>query len=204
LQKERADGDSHSILLLEKKLAASSDGTSSLGGNETALLTTGSVSPGRGGVTNVLMVTTTVRMLDGVHSDTSDSRPVSLLRVRSVVGAVGSQERLVSSLATGNDANHGSAAADNGLTDTRWESDASLLSILGVADHDGGGARGTGEAATVTKLSLNVGDDSALWHLVNRDNVADSEGRFGAAIDELSGVHSFHSNEILRVLLEFV
>ena len=70
---------SDSVLLLEKELAASADGTSSLGGDETALLTAGSVSTGSRGVTNVLMVTTTVRMLDGVHGDTSNSRPPLVL-----------------------------------------------------------------------------------------------------------------------------
>jgi len=40
--------------------------------------------------------------------------------------------------------------------------------------------------------------------LVDGEDVTDSEGGFGAAIDELAGVHAFNSNEILLVLLEFV
>ena len=70
-----------SVLLLEEQLAATSDGTGSLGGDETAFLTAGGVSPRRSWVTDVLMVTTTVGMLDGVHGDTSNSGPVSLLCV---------------------------------------------------------------------------------------------------------------------------
>ena len=70
-----------SVLLLEKELAASSDGAGSLGGNKSRLLTARSVSSGSRGVTNVLMVTTTMRMLDGVHGNTSNSGPVSLLGV---------------------------------------------------------------------------------------------------------------------------
>ena len=66
----------------------------------------------------MLMVTTTVRMLDRVHGYTSNSGPVSLLGVRSVVGAVGAEHGLVSSLTTGNNADHGSAATLDGLTDT--------------------------------------------------------------------------------------
>ena len=145
-----------SILLLEKKFAATSDGTSSLGGNETTLLTTGSVSPSGSGVTNMLMVTTTMGMLDGVHSNTSNSGPVSLLGVTLVVGAVGSEEGLVSSLTTSDDTNHSSATSEDGFTDTGWESDSSLLAIFGVTDHDSGGTGGTGESATVTELGLNV------------------------------------------------
>jgi len=155
-------------------------------------------------MTNVLMVTTTVRMFDGVHGNTSNSWPVSLLGVSSVVGAVGSEERFVSSLATGDDANHSSATSKDRLTDTRWESDTGLLAILGVTDHDGGGTRGTGKSATVSELGLNIGDNGTLWHLVDREDITDSEGGFGAAIDELAGVHAFNSNEILLVLLEFV
>ena len=133
-------GRSCSVLVLEQELAASSDNTGSLGGDETALLTAGSVSSGGCGVTNVLMVTTTVRMLDGVHCDTSDSWPVSLLGVSLEVGAVGSEERLVSSLAAGTDADHGSAATDDGLTDARWESDTGLLAVLGVTNDNGRGS----------------------------------------------------------------
>ena len=70
-----------SVLLLEKELAATSDGASSLSGNKSRLLTARSVSSGSRGVTNVLMVTTTMRMLDGVHGNTSNSGPVSLLGV---------------------------------------------------------------------------------------------------------------------------
>jgi len=150
------------------------------------------------------MVTTTVGMLDGVHGDTSDSGPVSLLGVRAVVAGVGAEHRLVSSLAASANANHGSAASEDGLADTGGESDTRLLAILGVADHDSGGAGGTGKGATVTELSLNVGDNGALRHLVDGENVADSERSFGATIDELAGVHAFDSDEKLSVLLEFV
>lgn len=167
-----------SLLALLEKLAATSDGTGSLGGNETTLLTAGSVSPGGRGVTNVLMVTTTVRMLDGVHGNTSNSGPVALLGVGLVVGGVGSEEGLVSSLATGDDADHSSAATNNGLSHTRGKSDSGLLAILGVADHDGGDTRGAGKDATVTELGLNIGDDGAFGHGVDGEDVANSEGGY--------------------------
>jgi hypothetical protein len=65
----------------------------------------------------VLLVTTTMRMVDGVHSNTSNDGPsVSLCLVLEVrVGSL--QERLVGSLATGDDADHGSAVSKNGLSD---------------------------------------------------------------------------------------
>ena len=129
-------------------------------------------------MTNVLMVTTTVRMLDGVHGNTSDARPVPLLGVGLEVGVVGLQERLVSSLAASDDANHGSAATDDGLADAGGQSDASLLSVFGVTDHNGGGARGTGENSAISQLGLEVGNDGSLRHGINREDVADSQGRY--------------------------
>lgn len=167
-----------SFLLLLEKLAASTDGTSSLGGNETTLLSSGGVSSGGRGVTDVLMVTTTVRMLDGVHGNTSHSGPVALLGVGLVVGGVGSEEGLVSSLSTGDDTDHGSAAALDGLSDSGRKSDSSLLAVLGVADHDGGDTGGAGEDTTVSPLGLNIGDDGSLGHGVDGENVANSKGGY--------------------------
>jgi hypothetical protein len=195
---------SRSLALLLEKFASTSDDTSSLGGDETTLLTAGSVSTGSSGVTHVLMVTTTVRMLDGVHGNTSNSGPVSLLGVSLVVGAVGSEEGLVSSLTASDDADHSSASTNNGFTDARWESDSGLLTILGVTDDDGGGAGSTGEGAAVSELGLTVSDDGTFGHHINGEDVTHGEGGFGAAVDELAGVHAFDSDEILNVLLEFV
>ena len=169
---------SSSLAFLLKKLASTSDDTSSLGGDETTLLTAGSVSSGRSGVTHVLMVTTTVRMLNGVHSNTSNSGPVSLLGVSLVVGAVGSEEGLVSSLTASDDADHSSATTNNGLTDARWESNSSLLTILGVTDDDGGGAGSTGKGAAISELGLTVGNDGTFGHHINGEDVTHGEGGY--------------------------
>ena len=129
-------------------------------------------------MTNVLMVTTTVRMLDGVHGNTSDARPVPLLGVSLEVGVVGLEKGLVSSLATSNDADHSSAATDDGFTDAGGESHTGLLAVLGVADDDGGGSGGAGKDATISQLCLKVGNNGSLGHGINREDVADSEGRY--------------------------
>ena len=85
----------------------------------------------------MLMVTTTVRMLDGVHGDTSNSWPVVSLGFSLEPGVGGLEEGLVGSLSTGAHANHGSAAADDGLSGAGWESDSGLSSIIGVTDDNG-------------------------------------------------------------------
>lgn len=124
------------------------------------------------------MVTTTMRMLDGVHGNTSNSGPVSLLGVSLEVGVVSLQKRLISSLATSDDADHTSAGALDGLSDSRGHSDSGLLEILGMTNNDARVAGGTGDAATVTKLSLNIGDDSSFGHGVHGEDVADGEGGY--------------------------
>jgi len=150
------------------------------------------------------MVTTTMGMLDGVHGNTSNSGPVSLLGVRLEVRVVGLEEGLVGSLAASDDTNHTSARALDGLTDTGRHSNTGLLAVLGVTDDDARVAGGAGDAATVTKLGLDVGDDGTFGHGVDGEDIADGEGGLGSGVDELSGVHAFNSDEILSTLLVFV
>ena len=160
------------------EFTSSSDQTGSSGSDQTTLLSSWGVSSGGSWVTNVLMVTTTMGMLDWVHGNTSDSWPVSLLGVGFVVGCVGLEEWLVSSLSSSDDTNHSSAATEDGLSHTRWHSNSSLGAIFGVTDDDSAGSRGTCEGAAITNLCLNVGNDGAFWHLVDWENVADREGRY--------------------------
>jgi len=150
------------------------------------------------------MVTSSVRMLDWVLGDTSDDWPVLSLGLGLEPGSVGLQEWLVSSLATSANADHASAGGLDGLPDAGWESQSGLPAVFGVADDDGGGAGSAGQSATVSLLGLNVGDDGALWHGADWENVANSKGSLGTSVDKLAGVHALDCNEKLSVLLEFV
>jgi len=192
-----------SLLSLDD-LTSSSDSTGSSGGNESDLLSSWGVSSSGSWVTNVLMVTSSVRMLDWVHGNTSNSWPVPLLGVGSEVGSVGLKEWLVSSLTSSTDSDHTSAGALDGLSDSRWKSDSGLLSVLGVSDDDGGSSGSSSEGSTVSHLGLNVRDDSSLWHGGDWKNVADCKGSFGSSIDKLAGIHALNCDEKLSVLLEFV
>lgn len=108
---------SSSLLLNLEILSTTSDETGSSSGHETCLLTAGSVSGDGRGVTDVLLVTTTMRMVDGVHSNTSNSGPgTSALRLPSVVGVSSLANGLVGSATTGNDTDHSSAGAWDGGT----------------------------------------------------------------------------------------
>jgi len=150
------------------------------------------------------MVTTTMRMLDGVHSDTSNSGPVLLLGLSFVVSVDGSQERLIASLSTSNDTNHSSARSLDGFTDTGGELDSGLSAIFGVTDDDTGGTGSTGEGTSVSEFSLNGSNNSSFGHGVNGEDVSNLEGGFLSGVDEHTSVHAFDGNEILSSELVLV
>lgn len=165
-----------SLLLNLEILSTSSNETGSSGGHETSLLTAGSVSGDGRGVTDVLLVTTTMGMVDGVHSNTSNSGPgSSALCLPSVVGVSSLADGLVGSATAGNEADHGSAGAGDGGTDAGGKSHTGLLAVIGVTDDDGGGAGGSCEGAAITSLGLAVGDDGTFGEAVHGQDIADGE-----------------------------
>lgn len=154
------------------------DQTSASGGNETSLLTWGSGAGERRGVTDVLLVTTTVGMVNRVHGDTTHARPFLLLGQVLVEHITSLQERLVGSLATSDDADHSSAAAEHGLSGSGGKADSALGSVVGVTDDDGRGAGSAGEASAVTQLGLDIGDNGALGHGIDGKDVSNREGSY--------------------------
>ena len=126
----------------------------------------------------MLMVTTTMGMVDGVHGNTTNARVVVLLCATLEPSGTGLEEGLIGSLATGNDANHGTAAALNGLADAGGEADTGLATILGVTDDDSGGAGGAGERSAISELGFNVRDDGSFGHVSHGEDIADGEGSY--------------------------
>ena len=123
-------------LLGELDFASSPDETCSSGSDETSLLTAGSVPSGGCRVTNVLMITTTVRMLNRVHRDTTNLRPGVTLDLVLVEGVTSLQDRLLDTTATSDDTDNGTGTGVQFLTGTRRELDQRALSVLGVAGDD--------------------------------------------------------------------
>jgi len=87
-------------------------------------------------MSNMLMITTTMGMLNGVHGNTSNLWPHLSLCFGSVVGISGLEDRFVSSLSSSADADHGSATGWDGFSAARRKSDSCFLSILGVTNDD--------------------------------------------------------------------
>merc|ERR1719148_576743 len=80
--------------------------TSTTGGNKTSLFTGGSVTTDGGRMTNVLMVTSSVGMLDGVHRHTTDARPAVSLMLVLVVRGTSLQQGLLGTATTSDLTNH--------------------------------------------------------------------------------------------------
>jgi hypothetical protein len=126
-----------SLLFLDV-LSSSSDETGSSGGDESDLLTLRGESADSRGVTNMLLVTTTMRMLDGVHSDSSNSGPGTLpLCLHLVEDVTSLADWLVDSATSGNDSDHSSAGTWDGSSGATWKSDSGLLEVLTVPNDNG-------------------------------------------------------------------
>merc|ERR1711939_1219820 len=158
--------------------------TRSAGGDETGLLTRHGVARDGRRLTNVLVVTTTVRVVDGVHGDTT-----------------GLEHGLVDTATTGNDADRGAVLRQERLLGARGETDAGAAGVDVVADDGCVVARGACERATVARLLLDVADDRTLRHLREREDVADDERGLLAAEDERAGGHALGRDKRLGALL---
>ncbi|KAL8166542.1 hypothetical protein V2J09_008041 [Rumex salicifolius] len=110
------------------KLGSSGSGlttktTSPSSSDETNLLSRWCVSTDGRGVTNMLVVTTSMGMLNWIHGNTTDLRPAVPLHPELVVRVSCLQERLLSTATSSNLANHGTATARDNLLGARWKLD---------------------------------------------------------------------------------
>ena len=138
----------------------------------------------------MLMITTTMGMLDGVHSHTSHLRPAVPLDLVLVVGSSSLQQGLVDTSSSSNDSNHGTHFRIDQLLGARRQLDPGLAGVWVVGDDGSVVTGGSGEFASVTGLSFDVADDGSLGKMAYGQTVANSESGFLSAVDELSGVHS--------------
>jgi len=156
----------------------------------------------------MLMVTTTVRMLDWILGDTANLWPAVSLYSKFVVGATGLEHWLVNSTAASHEAQASSVLAVEELLDARWQLNSSSASI-GVVRHDSTvTARGFCNLATVTGFFLKRADDGTFWHVTNWHDVTDVELSLLTAVDELTGAdalwadHGFGDLTVLIRVLE--
>ena len=164
------------------------------------LLTSGSGTRDGGGLTNVLMVTTTVRMVNGVHSNTTSTGPVVTLGLGTEVGTTSLQEGLVNTTTTSNDTNGSTRGRGDDLLGTRGHAETGLA-VFTVTDDSSVVTRGTGKSTTVTSLLLDVADNGTFGHRREGQDVTNVQGSLLTAVHELTGVHAFSGNESLGAKL---
>jgi len=169
--------------------------TSPTSGNETDFLTGDSAPCDCRRFSDMLVVTTTMRMVHGVHGNTTSTRPVVTLGPVFVVCTTGLQERLVDPSSTGDDTNGSASAAADGLLRSRRETDPGLVVIRGVADDSGVVAGSAREGTAVTDFLLDVTDDGTFGEGGDGEDVADRESGLLAAVDECTGVQAFGGDE---------
>merc|ERR1719153_342068 len=150
------------------------------------------------------MVTTTVRMLDGIHGRTTNLGPRVPLSLVFEVGSAGLQQRLVDSSSTGDDADHRAVGRRNRLFRSRWQFHFRPAHIRVVGDDGGVVAGSSGQFAAISQLLLQLADDGSLRHGADGHHVADGQRRLLAAVDELTRVHALDGDERLLALLKFV
>jgi hypothetical protein len=147
------------------------------------------------------MVTTTVRVINGVHIHGLDLGPAGSSHFVLVVGNSGLQDGLFGSSATGDDTDHGAGFTRDGLSGARGKSDSGLGAIFGVTDDGAVGSGGSGEVASIGEVGFNIADEGTFGDLVHGEDVSGGETSALATVDVLAGVHTFGTNEIFCVLL---
>ena len=153
----------------------SSEAASAAGSNLSDLGASRAVSLDGTGLTHVLLVTTTVRVVNGVHRYSTHSGPLVSLRPVLVERTAGLEKGLVGAAAAGDEADHGAAAVGQSLLAARREAHAGHAAVLVLGDDDGVVARGAGHLAAITGLGLDVADDGAFGDGGQGKDVADGE-----------------------------
>jgi len=192
------------IVLSELELDTSSNSTGSSSSNQTDL-STGRLPPRDGcWLTDVLMVTTTVRMFDWVHADTSDLREHLSLGLEHVVFFAGLQDGLLVSATASNDSDHATGVTLDCFFVTGWKLDSGLGAVFGLADDGDEGTGASGESTTIVIVLLDIAHGGTFWDSIDREDVSGGDLGLGSAVNVLANVHGLSSDEMLDVLLVLV
>jgi hypothetical protein len=180
-------------------LDAATQTTSAASGNETNLLTGGATAANSGRVANVLVVATTVGVINGVHCNTTNLGPLVTLGSVLVASTAGLGDGLVHTASASDDADHSTAIRAHGLAGTGGELDTGQVLIGDMRNDSDIVPRCTSKLAAVAGLALQVADDGTFGHRADGEDVADVELSLLTAVHVLSGVHALGSDEQLLV-----
>ncbi|KAH3685372.1 hypothetical protein WICPIJ_003657 [Wickerhamomyces pijperi] len=111
----------------------------------------------------MLMVTTTVRVINWVHGNTSSLWPRVSLDSVLVESSTSLQQWLVNTTTTGNDTDDTSGVRRDNLLGTGWQLDSGLVFVWVVTNDNDVVTRGSGNGTSVTWSFFNVGDNGTFW-----------------------------------------
>jgi len=142
----------------------------------------------------MLMVTTTVRMLDWILGDTTNLWPAVTLHAELVVGSAGLEHWLVNSTTASDQTEASAVLAVEKLLDTRRKLDSSSASIGVVSYNSAVSAGGLGNPATVTGFFFETAHDGTFWHVANWHDVTNIQLSLLTAVDKLTGAYAFRAD----------
>ena len=148
----------------------------------------------------MLVVSSSVGMLDGVHGNSTDAGPLVPLHAVLVEGGSSLEEGLVGTSSSGDNADLAPGVRRDRLLSSGREAKTGSSLVLVVGDDDGVVSGALGELSAVSPLGLNVADDGSLRNSVKRKDISDDKGGLLSSVDELSGVHALSGDEELVVL----
>ena len=152
----------------------------------------------------MLVVTTTMGMVHGVHGNTTSLRPRVSLDLVLVESTTSLKQRLVNTTTTSNNTNDTTGVGGDDLLGTGRKLQTGLALIGVVSNDDNVVTRGSTKSTSVTRLLLNVGEDGTLRNGAEGKNVTNVQRGLLTSVDELTGVETFVSNEGLLTLLVLV
>merc|ERR1719466_606029 len=138
------------LLLRISDLGSTTDTTGTAGSDETDLSTGGGVTAYGGWETDMLMISTTVGMFNGIHTNSSNLGPAVSFHLVLVVGTTGLQQRFVDTTSTRNDTHTGTVERGDDFLDTRGEFHTGHVGIFVMSDDCGVTSRSTSQLSTVT------------------------------------------------------
>jgi len=151
-------------------------------------------------VTDVLVITSSVGVLHGVHGNSTDARPLVPLHAVLVEGGSGLEEGLVGTSSASDNSDLAPGVGGDGLLSSGRKAKAGGSLVLIVGDDDGVVTGALGELSAVSALGLNVANDCSLRDGVKREHVSDDKSGLLSGVDELSGVHALSGDKELVVL----
>lgn len=117
------------------------------------------------------------------------------LSLEFVERTTGLEQGLVDTSTTGNNADRRARTRRDRLFCTTGETNTCFVVLGRVTDDGGIVARSACKCAAVTDFLLDIADDGTFGTLAYREDVANSEGCFLAAVNECAGVKTLSSNK---------